>query len=127
MNVRLLPLILLLSACVQSEQYGSYSQSSTLSYGSGQIITQQDQGQWQQSGYTPPQVNMHYHNGISHINVHTAPPAPPPPTVYYYPVYPQPAPGTPYIRSERTYLPTCTRQHTVRHGTQTVIVEQPCL
>ena len=126
MKTLLLPACLLLGACVQSEHYGSYSQHGTLSYGAGHTITQYGGGAWQQSGYSAPQVNVNYHDGASHINIRTPPPAPQAPTIYHYPIYPQPTPTPPYIRSGQNLLPACTQQRTVRHSGQTIVIQGPC-
>ena len=126
MKTARLLLCLPLAACMQSEHYGNYTYHSTISHDSGQIITQNDHAHWHGGAYTPPQAAFSYHNGTTGIYARTPPPAATPPVYYTYPVYPQPAPNAPYIRSQQTLLPGCTQQRTVRHGGRTITIEQPC-
>lgn len=125
MKTALCILPLALAACVESTRYGDYSHAGTVTYGSGQVVRQSGYAQWRETAHVPLPVSLHYQNGANSVHVHSLPPAQPH-TVHVYPAYPQPAPATPYIRSENTLLPACTQVRTVRYGGQADIIRYPC-
>lgn len=118
------PAVFLLAACVQSEYQGDYYQQSHVRYGSGQSLHHSHQAHWQESGYTPPAMDLRLQHGGQYFSLHQAAPVPPP-VIYQYPVPVEP-PSPPYIRSERGILPVCMQETRVQHGGQTIISRRPC-
>ena len=77
MNTRLTltALLVALGGCTQSDYYGNYHDSQTVTYGmAGNTIRSENSGYWHESGMTAPQADVAIWNDNVRINIDSNPP-----------------------------------------------------
>lgn len=71
----LLAALLALGGCTQSDYYGNYYDSSTVTYGmAGNTMRSENSGYWHESGMTTPQADVAIWNDNVRINIDSNPP-----------------------------------------------------
>lgn len=75
MKTSLLAALLALGGCTQSDYFGNYHESSTVTYGmAGNSISSNTSGYWHESGITAPQGDVAIWNDRVNIHLNSNPP-----------------------------------------------------
>ncbi|MDO4642588.1 MAG: hypothetical protein Q4A74_01975 [Cardiobacteriaceae bacterium] len=97
--------LLILSGCTQSEYFGDYHESSTVTYGmAGNSIRQENSGYWHESGINTPQGDVAIWNDNVRIHING---------------------NDPYRRQGYRNEPCYIERNVYHHGQPTTIL-QPC-
>ncbi len=112
MKPALITALLALGGCVQSDYYGNYQESSSVSYGmAGNSVRYDTSGSWHEHGVSAPQGDVAIWNDRVNIHINSNPPA----------RYHRPGGYYPGYGDEPCYV----ERQVYQHGRPTTIL-QPC-